>query len=236
MNNDNNFRIVASIENQPAAIDGVLKARLEEKITKAFGVRPERSGGGLEFWLLYRSEGYAFFMRRVACNDRKNPARGELRGDLSYLLNRISSPSEGDIFLDPFCGSGSIPRARKKYFPCEEIHAFDLEPQKNFKCGRADAFELENKFPCGYFNKIVTDPPWGIFGDIEDVEGFYEKMLKSFLRLVSRGGTIVVLTSQKILMRGLLARGEFSSGFQLLQAYDVLVNGKKAGVFVIARV
>ena len=34
--------------------------------------------------------------------------KGELRPELSHILCSISEPDADDIFLDPFCGSGTI--------------------------------------------------------------------------------------------------------------------------------
>lgn len=262
------FRIVTSVENKLVSVDANVKRNLERIIEARTGLTTERGGAGEEFWFLYRSEGYVFFLRRLTTHTayEKTLRKGELRPEVAFLLNALSDPDGDDVFLDPFCGYGSIPAARLRYFPCKEIHASDGDegfigetqiklssvskvartargqaPAEGartplVRCRHADIGALD--LPPESVDRIVTDPPWGLYApegtQPPDIRPLYEKMFNCFLQVVKRGGVIVILTSRKELVRELLLYPE-NEGIKLLVAYDILVSGKKAGVFKLLR-
>jgi hypothetical protein len=96
---------------------------------------------------------------------------------------------------------------------------------------QTDITALHQWLPPVSVDKIVTDPPWGLYDAGEDIPALYETMFAQFGRVLANSGVIVLLTAQKELVRELLQDGRFN--LNITQAYDVLVSGKKAGVFVI---
>ncbi len=79
-------------------------------------------------------------------------------------------------------------------------------------------------------NKIVTDPPWGInMGKELDLEYFYRNMLMEFLRILKINGLIIMLIGKKDLFENVLL--EFSNQLKLAEQYNILVSGKKAGIY-----
>ena len=231
----NTFRVVASCENEIGAVDDNILKNAEVAIAEETGLTLDRGKPDMEYWFLERSEGVGFFMMRLTYKkSEKRLEPGELRPELSNLLVLLSEPENGDVFLDPFAGSGSIPRARKE-FPYKKIYVSDIEKDIEIKAmnvdvQKADATKLTHIADAS-IDKIVTDPPWGLAQEVE-LEPLYKGMLKEFSRVLKDGGSAIVLTSRKLLMEKMLP--EFPQ-LKLEKNYNVLVNGKKAGVFKLVK-
>jgi 16S rRNA G966 N2-methylase RsmD len=219
------FRIVTSEANRLVSVDPNIKKQVEGLIQKRTGLLPERGGSGLEFWFLTRSEGYVFFMKRLTYRrayDKTLP-KGALTPPLAYMLNYLAKPEEGDTLLDPFCGSGAIGKAARAYFHYGKVYESDIQGKNGFKTCGINA--LPDWLAHGSVDRIVTDPPWGLFDGDVDIKNLYETMLDIFSRLLKPGGKIVVLTAQKELMDSLTTA-------VLPETYNILVSGKKAGIYL----
>ena len=235
------FRVVVSDQNSLVGVDDARMRKLEKMIGARTGNYVNRARPDIEYWVLKRSEGVMFFMERVGKHRSfdKQLQKGELREDLCYFLNYLSSPKDEDVFLDPFFGSGAIIRSRVKMgkfnmiFGIDKDEAHVRELRKVYK-GRNNVILknidfFENKFEDGFVDKIVTDPPWGMFEEIESIGEFYEKFMSEAGRILKLGGRMVVLSAQKEEME------KFRAGLCLVEKYDILVSGKKAGVFVFSK-
>ncbi|VVB80185.1 50S ribosomal protein L3 glutamine methyltransferase [uncultured archaeon] len=239
---DKYFRIVCSDENEFVSVDKKQLSILEKVISTQNFLRLDIYSPDLEFWFLRRSEGKGFFMLRLTKNiSNKELHRGELRPELSFIMNFLSEPSSSDVFLDCFCGYGSVPYSRTKNFPFKAVICSDIDSkcvevtQKKMReiqssakivVKKADFFEhaeAENSV-----DKIVTDPPWGEFTKIEDIEQFYFKILGEFYRVLRKNGIVVFVSSRKDEVENAIKR---FGNFKLDKKYDVLVNGKKAGIY-----
>jgi len=230
------FRIIISKENELISIPKQQLQKLEQRFEKKLKLPIDRSNPDLEVWFVERSEGHSFCGIRLT----KKPStdkyleKGELRPELAWILNFLSVPKATDVFLDPFAGHGSIPLART-HFPCKKIIASDLnqeltKPNTNIELHNWDALHLPLEESS--IDTIVTDPPWGIFEKI-NVEEFYPKMLTEFERVIKVGGILVILTAQKELFEKLIQE---NSNFQLESKYNILVSGKKSGVYKLIRI
>lgn len=239
------FRIRASIKNQFVAIDKNVLRNLEEKITQATrNLIVDRSLPDIEFLITIRSEGFGLvgiqFTNRP--NYEKTLKKGELYPELAYILCLISEPNKGDMFFDPFAGYGSVP-AQRLNFSYERIIAgeidrdLQLELEKRF--GEKVTVEPANALSLSMFtdnsiDKIVTDPPWGLYDTEKDIPNFYLTALKEFHRILKTNGLMVILTSQKELIEELLQT--FKGKLELEAKYPTLVSGKKAGVYKIKKI
>lgn len=232
------YTIMASVENEPASIPSTQRRKLEKTMSAVFALVPDRQHPNLEFWLLARKEGYGFFGLRLTRHERydRAPEKGELRPELAHLLCLLSEPSAQDQFLDPFCGSGAIPIERAKTFPFLEVWATDSSLQlvhklqervKQLKIpihvSRADALRLTS-FQDDSFDKIVTDPPWGVF---QGQSINYFAMLKELRRVTKRGGLVVLLLSRGESLEKMLQQ----LSLELIHKFDILVSGQKATVY-----
>jgi tRNA G10 N-methylase Trm11 len=163
------------------------------------------------------------------------------------MLCRMSDPKHTDVVVDPFCGYGSILAERMKHFPLQRFYAFDIDeavlerarkripPKLKDACTvrRADFHTLPDLLPEGSLDAIITDPPWGMYAPTgSPPEEFYRNMIAVFLRLLKKGGIIVLLTALGDILKDLVAA---SPGLEITQALSVLVSGQKAWVFKLKK-
>jgi tRNA G10 N-methylase Trm11 len=237
------FRVLFSIENKLVSADRSVIHEIVEKIKKLTKKQYSYKNTGAEFWFFIRREQVAFWALRIT-NNKKKTLRGELRPELTHLLCRLSEPKEMDIFLDPFCGTGTIPLERSRISKFNIIFACDtsrnltdklkdiVAKTKNKKLKRSFMIKNRDFFNNGFENNfidvIATDPPWGIYQQIED--NFYQKFIDECHRILKKGGRLVVLVS-----RDNFFPEETKNGFAMDSRYNILVSGKKAEVFVFIK-
>ena len=236
------FRVIISDENNLVSIDNGVLSSLEKIIEKQTGHHVNRVKPDIEFWILKRSEGIILFMERLYKHSSfdKTLNKGELRSDLCYFLNYLSKPDKDDVLLDPFCGSGAILKNRLDNnlsfgkpnlvfgIDIEEHHIKDLRSyfkKKNNLIFKKTNF-FDNKFEDNFIDRIVSDPPWGIYEKLDNIERFYRNMITECYRILKCNGILVVLTACKKEMDSI------NTNLSLLEKYDILVSGKKAGVYV----
>jgi 23S rRNA G2445 N2-methylase RlmL len=238
------FRVITSQENQMVGVNRRLLEKTEQLFkTKLRLNRVDRSKPNIEVWFLWRNEGYGFIGLRLTKtpNYEKTLHKGELRPELANLMCLLSEPSHDDVFLDPFSGYGSIPIERVKTFPYKQVIAGEKDPAV-FKLLKGRASRIKRKIVLGHWdalaltklsdnsvNKIVTDPPWGIFSN-KKIN--YAEMLQEFARTLSPDGLLVVLMGQKELFKTALSK---YPNLKVLKKYDTLVSGKKASVYKIKK-
>ena len=193
-----------------------------------------------------RKDGHGFFGLRLTRHRdyKKTLHAGELRPELANLLCFLSEPKPDDVFLDPFAGYGAIPIERATAYPCRRIYAGDNDPDlmqviklkanrfgKRFVVGQWDATNL-SEFKDASVDKIVTDPPWGIYSKSEGLENLYLGLLKEQIRVLKPCGILVLLTANKELMGLCLLQ---VPELRIKKSYDILVSGKKATVYKFSR-
>ncbi|MDR2630225.1 MAG: methyltransferase [Spirochaetaceae bacterium] len=243
------FRVIGSYENKLVPLNEKIKRETERFIARQSRLSVNRTKPDTEFWFLYRREGFSIFMKRLTKHPSFEKALhpGELPPQLAYLMCRLAEPGKNDILLDPFCGYGSIPSQSLKHFPLKQFWAFDLDPaavkithtkirgtlRERCRIQRADIYDIFSWLPAGGVDKIITDPPWGLYQASRiPLEQFYEKILEIFEKLLKPAGTLVLLTAQgEALAAGL-------TKFRTLEprkAIPILLSGKKAGIFVIKK-
>ncbi len=246
------FRIIFSDKNELVSVNKKWREQLENKISKYKGLHTDRVNPDTEFWFLYRKEQIGFFMFRITKHGstEKTLHKGELRPELAHLLCFMSEPAQSDIFLDPFCGYGSIPFERSRAFPYNMIFARDIDEEKikytktkfaqtkknkhNVFVQKVDLFQETKKFENEFIHKIVTDPPWGFYDDIgTGIADFYSEMMEEFYRILAAGGIMVILTARKEEFETCVDR--FRNKLNLISKFDILVSGKKAAVYKLAK-
>ncbi|SFI59236.1 23S rRNA G2445 N2-methylase RlmL [Treponema bryantii] len=243
--NKGSFRVRFQNENQFAKVDKNLTRRAEDYVLQNSKLKLDRLSPTNEVWFSIRREGFAFCGELISKREftEKNLNKGELRPEIAYLICCFADIQASDTILEPFCGYGSIPVQLAKKFRFEKLYVSDLDSERatqtaarkqlsapNIECCAADATVLSH-IADKSINLVITDPPWGYFEELPDIEGFYKKMFASFDRVLTQDGRMVILSARK----EELERTAAAAGFKIQNSLHTLVNGKKAGVYQLTR-
>lgn len=235
------FRVVVSKRNRLTSVNKELLSSVEDFLSSKLRLRVDRASPDTEVWFLTRSEGISLVGLRITKkpNYEKTLHQGELRPELAHIMCLLAEIKPTDTVLDPFAGYGSIPLECAKHFSLRRIYAGEKD-QRIFKLLREKTKVFKSKIVVGKWDalnlsfladnsidKIVTDPPWGLYTNI-DIESFYLSMLAEFIRLLKPGGLLVVLTAQKEIFEKLV---DSFSQLEIKAKYDILVSGKKAAIY-----
>lgn len=256
------FRLRFSAANVFTSVNKNIMTNVERQISQQTSMKADRLGGDTEFWFLTRTDGYACFALRMTKKQstEKYLEKGELRPEFVTLLAAFAKVKSLQVaeakeksqqaenasadrltILDPFAGHGGIVKRLSQMFPKAEILSSEIEPDlaKKIKgCVCADATKLsyikDNSVDC-----VITDPPWGFWqGELKDdkkLRSLYDGMLQEMFRVTKTGAHLLVLTAAKEIFEEAFDHSNFL-GDKKIQGNsirtDVLVNGKKAAVYV----
>ncbi len=241
--NKGSFRVRFQNENQFAKVDKNLTRRVEEYVLANSKLKLDRLSPTNEIWFSIRREGFAFCGELISKREftEKNLNQGELRPEIAYLICSYAEPQPDDIILEPFCGYASIPVQLAKKFRFKKLFVSDIDEEKvslaaarkqfsipEVDCRPADALKLSH-IEDKSVSLVITDPPWGFYENIDDIEDFYKKTFKSFSRVLRDGGRAVILSARKEEFE----RAAKASGFCIKKSLHTLVNGKKAGLYYL---
>ena len=246
--NKGSFRVRFQNENQFAKVDKNLARRAEDYILANSKLKLDRLSPTNEVWFSIRREGFAFCGELISKREftEKNLNKGELRPEIAYLMCCFAKLQKDDVVLEPFCGYGAIPVQLAKRFSCQKIYVSDIDEEKvnalrqaqgphtaqgpEVDLRQADAFELTH-IQDNSIDAIVTDPPWGLWENIPDIEDFYNRMFVSFKRVLKPDGKMTILTARTVEFERVVQ----NAGLKITDSLHTLVNGKKASLYVIAR-
>lgn len=168
-------------------------------------------------------------------------SRGALRPTVAHCLIWISSPTPDQVFLDPFCGSGTLALERAAY-RARRIVASDISAEavavarRNFEAQGATAIRIEQwdarslPLDAGSVSTIVTNPPWGEqIRAGEDMLRLYRAFLKEAKRVLKPGGTIFVLTDR----HREVATASKALGLSCHRLYTLSLHGLVPGLYQI---
>ena len=243
--NKGSFRVRFQNENQFTKVDKSLTRRAEEYVLQNSKLKIDRLSPTNEVWFSIRREGFAFCGELISKREftEKNLNQGELRPEIAYLICCFADIQNNDTILEPFCGYGSIPVQLAKKFRFEKLYVSDLDSENasqtaarkqlsapNIECCTADATILSH-IQDKSISLVITDPPWGYYEEMTDIEGFYKKMFFSFNRVLADGGRVVILSARKEELETSAA----ACGFEIKKSLHTLVNGKKAGLYLLGK-
>jgi tRNA G10 N-methylase Trm11 len=93
-----------------------------------------------------------------------------------------------------------------------------------------DFNSIENTLASASVDRIIADPPWGLFENIGNIAEFYKAIIGKCVKLIKPDGKIVIITARK---EELTSAVESITCCSIVKTYHILVSGKKAGVFLI---
>lgn len=230
------FRVMFSEQNRLASIE----KEYREAYERAIHIRSNRETPDTELTILHRSNGCALMLLRLT-----RPAhvkKGELSPSVAACMAYLARPEDGGCFMDPFAGSGAIGVARMALGKSKRIFLSDIDSAAVTRLrkripGRAeieqlDALRLTERFDGEEFTEIVCDPPWGLYRPLDsDSADFNRRLVENLEYVLAPYGRCVVLTALKTEFANAVKK----SGLDILERFDILVNGKKAAIFVLRK-
>ena len=180
------FRIRFSRENHFEKVDNQIVSGVERAICRDCGMRVDRLNPQQEFWFIIRRENIGFFCQLLfkRQSTEKNLEKGELRPEFAFLMAVYAEVSPADVICDPFAGYGAIPMQLVKHFDIQRMLINDLDRMRytalkripyfkdaNIQITNEDALVLES-IPSQSVDVIVTDPPWGYYEKIDNIQIF----------------------------------------------------------------
>ena len=161
---------------------------------------------------------------------------GAIRPSIANSLIWLSRPDKKDVFLDPFCGSGTIAAERERYAH-RKILAFDnqhsaVEIAKNnvsekIIVRQGDACKLPLGDGC--IDAIVTNLPWDVQVPSDDIYKLYRDFLREASRVLKSGGRMVLLTDKEDAVRQAVC----GLGVEARRLLQLSLHGLHPAVFAI---
>jgi len=237
------FRVRFSIENQFYRVDKSLLNLAEKHVISCSNLSINRVNPTTEIWYMIRSEGIGFYCQLIFGRkvQEKNLSKGELRPELANLMCGCAKLNADSIVCDPFCGYGAIPKELLNAYKIKKVMASDIDKARIVQLRKSSLSQnpklvlsigsvMDLKFIEDHtVDAVITDPPWGCYENIDNIEAFYIAMLSELKRITKKNATIVILSARK----SELIQSCNQLGVVLLEQINTLVNGKKAAVFVL---
>ena len=232
-----------------------IRPELGKRVARVVGERFPRwkrveDGGLVEIWVLQRGEDVVCGLRLSDRTMRHRTYKqanieASLRPVVARSMVMLSEPGDGDIFLDPMCGAGTILIERGEHGRYEQLLGGDIRPEavaaartnigpryKPIEIQEWDATALP--LPDDGVNRIVCNLPFGHkIGSHSENRTLYGRFAAEAARVLRHGGVMVLLTGERKLLDSSLAR--FS---QLLveRVQPIFVLGRRAFIFKIRRI
>ena len=168
------------------------------------------------------------------CSDAAFRFRGErqfvsgaLRPTLAHALVWLTHPDPRDMFVDPFCGSGTVALERAAY-PSASITGIDLDDERlaiarqNDRSNavhwlQGDALQLP--LEAESIDAVVTNPPWGM--QLEAPQALCDRFLQSLQPHMKAGGRVILLQPFEPTQKG----------WTICKLHTVSLHGTLVGVY-----
>ncbi|MEN6644982.1 MAG: THUMP domain-containing protein [Armatimonadia bacterium] len=171
--------------------------------------------------------------------------RVTLNPTLAAAMVRVSEPAPGQIVVDPLCGGGTILIERHAYDRDVTLIGADLFAEKvaiarqNLEAFGIPALLLQansRRLPLRdeTVDRFISNPPWGnLVGGKQLNRRLYPWMLGHMRRCLKPGGLIVLLTSERRLVRRFVEKYE---DIRQLSMRRLSVGGLAPSLYVLRKV
>ncbi len=235
--NNPGYRLMAITKGEPTQIEEHKRARLVSLIEDELKLRPNLKNP-VDIVLIKRTgetEVLTLRLPRVKHKREELPA-GSLRPELAHIMLLVAGVKPKETLLDPFAGHGSILLEAVRGFGLKNVIAVEQNADlaqalvgKGFQVTQDDARMLATIHDESV-DRVVTDPPWGLYDDTLDVS-VYEQSLAAISRVLRPRGVAAILSGSQELDQAIDGYPDFTR----LKVIDVLVSGKKARLFKLQK-
>jgi len=232
------YRLLGSVQGNPTKIPEDRRAFLTARLERDLRLTPRSVGTTNDFVLMTRSSGPEILTVRLARSKRKREAlpAGALRPELVHILLLVAGVKDKHTLLDPFAGSGAIIQEARRGFGVRRVIGVEQDAHLRGalgNSGRADDARVLVTIENGSIDRIVTDPPWGLYASLGEDDGrqMYDQSLIAMHRVLAPGGVAVVLSGSGALTNAIAA----AEGFSVLKRLPILVSGKKAAIIKLQK-
>lgn len=241
------FRVVARMTGEHEFRRADLKRTVElgmgERSDHAWRLDEDRAD--IELWATLLGDELLVAMRLSGAHmrhrDRAIERPASLRPSVAAAMAFMSAPSDDDVVLDPFCGTGTILIERAMMGRYQRLIGADSDRDavavaranigprfKPIDLHQWDATAIP--LADHSISAIVTNLPWGIrFGSHRENRHLYPRVLAEFFRLLAPGGRIVFLTGETRLVRELMANRTITP----VRILPVSILGANAAIYVV---
>ena len=132
---------------------------------------------------------------------------------IAYAMVKLAKVRPGHRVLDPMCGSATILIECGLCYDDVELYGVDINPEflkgaeinvreagikDKVKLFLGDATSLESLFPQNYFDRVLSNLPYGIrTGSPYNIQELYSQFLSSVRRVIKDDSLLVLLTVRK---------------------------------------
>ncbi len=176
---------------------------------------------------------------------RKSLISTSLEPSLAYLMCVLSNVSDSDIFLDPMCGSGTIIIERTLIGFCKKIIGSDINREAvrfaknnlNLIKETAEIYQwdaMNLPLEKNSITKVVVNMPYGQrVGSHQANLKLYPLFFKELERIVSVGGTVVILTQEKKLLDNFIKK---TKKFLINRRITINIGGLQPDIFILKKI
>ena len=222
---------------------------IADSIRDSLGIHKSSNDGQLDISVIKRSDIGVFAGIKIIKDETIGKTRGMLPFALSYLISWYSEPKPDDVICDPFFGYGGLAEARAKGFPFKkyiisdksiETKQFMVDFKKklsNVEFYTSDVMTDGFKAESNTVSRVLTDPPWGDFENIDQIDNLYINIIKEVNRVLKYGGKAVLIVSRDLsnFVSMKASSGEYGK-WKIFDRIDILISGKKASILKLEKI
>lgn len=149
---------------------------------------------------------------------RQRTVVGSLHPPVAAAMARLAHLAPGHRVLDPYCGAGTLLIEAGLLEPRAQYTGFDRDPDA-VAAARANSPALRLSRPAGTYDRIITNPPWGVRLPTG-------RLPLELLPLRPGGRLVAILQPEQV--------AELSRTWRILEVHDVSVAGRHPRI-VVAR-
>lgn len=166
-----------------------------------------------------------------------------LHPTLAAAMIRLTAPADGDIFLDPLCGAGTLLRERALAGPYGRLIGGDADAHA-LALARTNLAGLSNLLVTQWdarrlplddvsIDKAALNPPYGRrTGSHQSNKELYPALVSELARVVRPGGSVALVTAEQRLTTALLRA---QTAFARDRVVPVQAGGLAVAIYVLRR-